>query len=181
MLLPFEADSDTGDHMIALELTDMKSFMNTLLKSDTFDHFLLQEAVINVAASYVIDGRINHDFFSEEELTELGLTGYPMLPFSMLRQHCFDLFKGRKMPSSFRFIFLLSPDNVARTLQSTQSSYTSNDISGIFINIRYQGGQLTLTTGISYRIFSTDKSFDAECDKIFRQFLLQHKIAFEEL
>ena len=31
--------------MIALELTDIKNFMNKLLRSEVFDHFLLQEAL----------------------------------------------------------------------------------------------------------------------------------------
>ena len=48
--------------MLALELTNVKDFMNKLLKSETFDNFLLQEAVITSAASYVIDGHI-HDGF----------------------------------------------------------------------------------------------------------------------
>ena len=53
--------------MLALELTNVKDFMNKLLKSETFDNFLLQEAVITSAASYVIDGHIHDGFFSSEE------------------------------------------------------------------------------------------------------------------
>ena len=45
--------------MLALKLTEVKDFMNKLLRSETFDHFLLQEAVIASAANYVIDGRLN--------------------------------------------------------------------------------------------------------------------------
>ena len=95
--------------MLALELTNVKDFMNKLLKSETFDNFLLQEAVITSAASYVIDGHIHDGFFSSKEISELGLTGYRLLPFRFLRGNCFDLIKGRKTPSSFKFIFSLSP------------------------------------------------------------------------
>ena len=91
--------------MLALELTNVKDFMNKLLKSETFDNFLLQEAVITSAASYVIDGHIHDGFFSSEEISELGLTGYRLLPFRFLRGNCFDLIKGKKTPSSFKFIF----------------------------------------------------------------------------
>ena len=48
-----------GIYIVALELTDIKDFMNKLLRSEIFDHFLLQEGVITSAASYVIDGHIN--------------------------------------------------------------------------------------------------------------------------
>lgn len=167
--------------MQALELTDIKNFMNQFLKSDIFDHFLLQEAVITSAASFVVDGRINKGFYSEAELSELGILGYSFLPFRMLRGNFFDLIKGKKTPSSFKFILLLSPENLKRTLDSISSSFSENDITGVFINIRYQNQMLTLTTGISYRIFSPDKSLDNEWDRLVRQFLRQHEIPFEEL
>lgn len=167
--------------MIALELTDIKYFMNELLRTETFDHFLLQEAVISAAASYVIDGHLNKGFYSEEELEELGLRDCSFLPFAMLRGNCFDLIKGKKTPAAFRFVFMLSPENLRRTLDSVGSSYTANDISGVFLNLKYQNQLLTLTTGISYRIFSTDKTLDAEWDRLVKRFLAQHGIAFEEL
>lgn len=167
--------------MIALEITNVKEFMNTLLKTGTFDHFLLQEAVIKGAASYVIDGHVTPGFYSDEESESLGIKNYPILPFSMLRGNCFDLIKGKKAPSSFKFIFLLSPPNLEKTLASVESSYTPNDITGMFINIKYQNQLLTLTTGVSYRIFSTDKSLDSAWDKLVQKLLQQNKISFEEL
>ena len=167
--------------MIALELTDVKNFMNTLLKTETFDHFLLQEAVITGAASYVIDGHITKEFYTPDELSALGLEGYTILPFSMLRGNCFDLIKGKKAPSYFKFLFLLSPKNLARTLSASQSSFTEQDVSGVYLNLKYQNQMLTLTTGISYRIFSVDKSLEAEWDSLVKRFLLQHEINFEEL
>ena len=39
--------------MISIELTDTKDFMNKLLRTEIFDNFLLQEAVITKAASYI--------------------------------------------------------------------------------------------------------------------------------
>lgn len=167
--------------MIALRLTNTKDFMHKLLKSTAFDHFLLQEAAINSAASYVIDGRINQEFYSSEEMEELGITDCRYLPFSLLRSSCFDLIKGKKTPSAFKFIFLLSPENLKRTLEAIGSGFTPADITGFFVNLRYQNQLLTLTTGISYRIFSTDKQLDTEWDKLVQRFLIQQEIAFEEL
>lgn len=167
--------------MLALELTDTRDFMNKLLTGELFDHFLLQEAVITGKATYTIDGHITEGFFTEEELEAYHLVGYRFLPFSMLRGNCYDLIKGKKTPASFKFIFLLSPENLSRTLASVQSSYTKQDITGIFLNIRYQNQLLSLTTGVSYRIFSTDKTLETEWDRMVKQFLRQHEIAFEEL
>ena len=167
--------------MIALELTDIKDFMNKLLRTEVFDHFLLQEAVITSGASYVIDGHITKGYYTDEEVETMGISGYKMLPFSLLRGNCFDLIKGKKTPNSFKFVFLLSPENLKKTLASSGSSYTENVISGVFLNLKYQNQLLTLTTGISYNIFSTDKSLESNWDKLVCRFLYQNDIKFEEL
>ena len=167
--------------MIALELTDIKVFMNKLLREEVFDHFLLQEAVITSAATYTINGQITKGFYSDEEISEHHLEGCRFLPFSMLRGNCFDLIKGKKTPSSFRFVFLLSPDNMQKTLSSVGSNYHSSDITGMYINLKYQNQLLSLTTGIAYNVFSTDKTLENEWDKLVVKFLKQHEISYEEL
>ena len=167
--------------MIALKISEIKDFMNKLLCQEVFDHFLLQEAVIHTNAAYQINGTIPPDFYSEDELEENGLTGLVFLPYGLLRSQCFNLIKGKKTPSSFKFSLLLSPNNLKRTLAQTGSSFTENDISAIFLNIRFQNGELTITTGISYRIFSTDKSLEHEWDLLVKKFLRNHTISYEEL
>ena len=47
--------------MIALRISEIKLFMNQLLCTETFDHFLLQDATIQKDATYTIDGRLNPD------------------------------------------------------------------------------------------------------------------------
>lgn len=167
--------------MIALELTDIKNFMNKLLRSEVFDHFLLQEGVITTAATYTINGQITKGFYSEDEITELHLEGCRFLPFSMLRTNCFDLIKGKKTPSAFRFVFLLSPSNMEKTISAVGSSYKPADVTGMYINLKYQNQLLSLTTGIAYNIFSTDKTLEAEWDKMVMKFLKQNEIVFEEI
>ena len=167
--------------MIALELTDIKTFMNKLLRSEVFDHFLLQEAMITSSATYTINGQITKGFFSEEEVEELHLQDCRFLPFSMLKTNCFDLIKGKKTPSAFRFVFLLSPKNMEKTITSVGSSYSPSDVTGMYINIKYQNQLLSLTTGIAYNTFSTDKTLELEWDKMVMKFLKQHEIEFEEI
>ena len=167
--------------MIALELTDIKDFMNKLLKAEVFDHFLLQEAVITGSATITINGQITKGFFDEEELAQQHLEGLMFHPFSMLKKTCFDIIKGKKTPSSFRFVFLLSPENQKKTIQSIGSSFKDEDVTGMFINIRYQNQLLSLTTGISYKVFSIDKTLENQWDKMVMKFLTQNEIAYEEI
>lgn len=99
----------------------------------------------------------------------------------MLSPRIFDLIKGKKAPSSFKFVLMLSPENKNAPWNESEVPIPRADISAMSMNIKFQNQMLTLTTGISYRIFSTDKTLEPEWDKFVRQFLSQHDISFEVL
>lgn len=167
--------------MIALKLTNTKSFMNQLLCSEMFDHFLLPEATITKDASFTINGHIHSSFYSQAEQEEEGLLGYTILPYARLRPICYQLIRGKHTPVSFKFVLMLSPENTANVLARSSSSYTANDINGIFLNLSFQNGQLYLTTGISYAIFAADHTLEQEWDMLVQKFLAKHGTAYEEM
>lgn len=167
--------------MIALNLFEIKDFMNKLLCTEVFDNFLLREATICGGCTWNMDGSLLTDFYGAEELAEQGLSGLSYMPFGQVRPQCFDLIKGKRTPSYFKFVFLLSPANLARTLEQTHSTFSPDDITGMFLNLKFQHGKLFLTTGISYRIFSADKRLEQEWDSLVKRFLKNHEITFEEL
>lgn len=164
--------------MNAFQITEKKEFMNLLLRSEVFDNFLVSEASIHTAVNYEISGRINQGFYSEEELSEKQLSGLEYLPYGQLRPVCFELIKGRHVPSYFKFVLMLSPSNLQKTVLAAGASVTPADISAVFFNILYQNDQLMLTTGVSYRTFISDKGFDKEWDKFARNFLIKNGIVF---
>ncbi len=167
--------------MIALRLSDKKTFMNQLLCSEIFDRFLLLEASVAKEATFSIDGRINASFYTKEELDEQNLSDAKILPYAKLRPICYQLIRGSHTPVSFKFILMLSPQNTANTLLHSESGFTESDIKGIFLNLTFQNGQLLLTTGISYASFSMDHTLDQEWDLLVKKFLNKYAIAFEEL
>jgi hypothetical protein len=167
--------------MIALQITDVGIFMNSLLKGTMFDHFLLQETTISQAVSYTIDGSLNKNYFSDEELEDMELENMTYLPFSHLRPICFELLKGKKKPGYFKFIFLLSPKNQESTIAKSGSSFHSQDVRGMYLNLTYKNNMLTCTTGISYNLFSMDKTLDREWDRLVQLFFKQHGIDTELL
>ena len=168
-------------YLIALQLTDVKTFMNQLLCSELFDRFLLSEASITKDATFTVNGHINPAFYSAEELETEGLTGLDILPYSRLRPVCYQLIRGKHTPVSFKFVLTLSPENMKHTLARSDSSFTDNDVKGIFINMAFQNGRLTLTTGISYILFSTDRTLDHEWDGLIKKFLAKNSVSYEEL
>ncbi len=48
--------------MLAFTVNDTKSFMNLLLKGDTFDAFLFRQGELTTFASFLIEGKRNMDF-----------------------------------------------------------------------------------------------------------------------
>ena len=167
--------------MIALILPEVRVFMNKLLCTETFDHFLLQEATIQGNISYHIAGTLHKDFYSKDELEQEHLNGLSFIPYGKVRTQCFDLIKGKRTPSFFKFVLLLSPTSLEKTLQQSTSSLTSADVTAAFINLKFQNNSLLLTTSISYRTFIIDKSLDHEWDILIKKFLKNHEIVFEEL
>ncbi|MCI8483902.1 MAG: hypothetical protein HFH41_06145 [Lachnospiraceae bacterium] len=167
--------------MILLSILDIKEFMNTLLRTDTFDSFLLSEGSITTYMTYLLDGHPRKDFFSPEDEPYELVAQEPFIPFSLIRPACFDLIKGKRTPISFRFVFLLSSENQKRTIASIGGSFSSSDVSGMYLNLKYQEQKLICTTGVSYQIFSMDKSLEHAWDDMVKRFFQKHQIAFEVL
>lgn len=165
--------------MKAFYLKDQKQFMNRLLKTELFDHFLLAEATIHGAISYSVDGHINREFFDTEELADLTADGSEYLPFSHFRPICYELIRGKHTPLYMKFVFLLSPANAIKTITSVDTGFTAEDVSGIFLNLTFRDGHLVLTTGVSYRTFTLDRSFDNAWDSLAARFLSSHGIDFD--
>ncbi len=166
--------------MKSFQLTEKKEFMNLLLRSSTFDNFLLCEASIHTAVRYDIDGRLNPSFYSKEELEQQNLAGLAYMPYGRLRPAFYELIRGRFTPAYFKFILTLSPSNLKNTIQASGTSIPPDNILAAYLNILFQNGQLMLTTGVSYRTFITDKSFEKEWEKFTIHFLNRNNVTFSE-
>lgn len=165
--------------MTVFEISGIRHFMSRLLGSSLFDHFLLVEGSINAGITYTLDGRINKSFFPETDMEELHLQNLDCIPFSCVRNTCFEIIRGKNTPVSFHFVFKLSPENMAHTIKCCNTSFVPDDISGMFLNINFKDGRLTCTTGISYRLFSADRSLEHEWDRLAVRFFRKNQIEIE--
>lgn len=164
--------------MLAIQITSVKSFMNQLLVGETFDIFLLEEAVISTANTYTIDGHINTDFYPAEERE--SITDEFQL-WSELKGLCFNLIKGRHTPLYFKFVLHLKPEKADTLLNKEHSSVDSSQVRGLILTIKYEGSKVILTTGTSYHTFVMDKEPDKIWDKAIVKYLSGKGIPFEEL
>lgn len=175
--------------MISLKILDVKQFMNLLLLDKVFDQFLLSEASISMASTYVIDGHIVKGFYSESELNDLKeeaqaegrIFSEKMERFSKVKPICLSIIKGKKTPNSFKFVFCLSDENTEKFLNSFDSSFNKNDIGNLSLNIKYDSTGLFATTAVSLNIFSMDKSINSAWDEMIKKFFTSNNINYDVL
>ena len=166
--------------MKQLQISSMKQFMNHLLVADTFEPFLLEEAVIGTACTFHIDGHVNPEFFGgDEEPKEED--SYEFRPWGKVKGLCFDLIKGKRTPLFFRFVLHLMPARAAALLEQESCDVASDEVKALVLNIRYDGTKATLTTGTALRTFHLSKMPDAIWDRALCRFLEDRGIAYEEL
>ncbi len=167
--------------MIALQITELKTFMSRLLGSNAFDDFLLQEATLQMGISYVIDGHINEAFYasnvSSEETTETE-NRETFITYAEVRPTLFELIKGKRTPLGLQVVLQLSPKRSAILFPEGLDAHL---IKGLLLNLRYDGTKALITSGISYFSFSMDKAPELIWDEALMNFLRGAGISFEQI
>ena len=172
--------------MTALKITDVKAFMQKLLAADTFDNFLIYEAVVKTATTFTIDGRINEEFFDANDVSgesdgSSRIILEDLQKWGNVKAGCFELIKGKTLPLYFKVVLQLSRENTEKFLASIGSGFELEDIGGLYMNISFDRQELKVVTGSSLKVFSMDKSLDREWDDMVLRFLRKHEIQAEEI
>jgi hypothetical protein len=125
--------------------------MVKLLKEETFDDFQLRNAVVNTFARFEIYGVKDGD----------------CVLWSAVRPHLFGIIRGGKPPKNIKIIF-------AREVKEADGDNSAS----LFINIHFEDGKVALTTGISKKGFSLDKSDGERWDAQVIKFLDDNEITY---
>ena len=146
--------------MVALKIEELKDFTRKLFVEEVFDWWMMREAVITTFNMFTIDGRIRKGYFMEQELEEKGIG--ELSPWKLVRPVCFSLIKGKRLPESFRITLQLPGARVEQFLQSVQPDFKAEQVSGLYLNIRYEEQKLYCVTGTSLNVFTLDKKIEQE-------------------
>ncbi len=152
--------------MLAFTINDTKSFMNLLLKSDTFDSFLFRQGEITTFASFSIDGKRNTDFYSSDEI-EQGLSAYA--GWEEIRPFVFQAIKGHKLPKFIKLVFSLSEEKLVH-LPNTKAA---------FFNLTFRENTILCTTATAQETFSLDKQGEAVWEDYILKFFKKHNIGIQ--
>ena len=159
--------------MLSLQINDIRSFMSHLLTLESFDQFYFVEASVKMGISYHLDGHINKEFYDTD--TRHSLTR-DLSYWKEVRPKVFSIIKGKQLPLGCKIILALRESELTELIKSSGSSFREEDIEGMYLNILYDPESLRLTTGISYRAFSLDKSLDYAFEEKIRGFLTDLEI-----
>ena len=164
--------------MVALKIEKQKTFTSGLFIGELFDRFLMREANIVTFNSFTIDGRVRHGYYSDEELEENQIEEFSA--WKAIKPFCFSLIKGKRLPESFRIVFMLSPDAKEKFVESRIPGMGPDSVGGLYLNVLYENNEMTVVTGTSMNIFTLDKTLEREWDESVKQFLKKHGIAHVE-
>lgn len=155
--------------MIALKILQQKNFMAKLLTTELFDSFLVEEVTIDTFNTFTIDGRIHKEFFKDSEETDKTINS-EFSCWSRIRPIALSLIKGKQTPLGFKFILHLSDSDKLALLSDADMDISPDQIS-LGINLRFSQGEVIITTGVSYNIFTLDKSAEKAWDEYIPSFL----------
>ncbi len=164
--------------MLSLTIKDLKQFMNKLLIGDTFDNMCLSEAYICTSCSYTIDGKLNTHFYNEDELKSMPSSRYTS--WKNIKPFAFSIIKGRKVPELLKITFVLPEAVVAKLILDNDLNFDPDCVNGLFLNVRYQDGTVTMTTASSLSTFTLDRSLDETFERYILNFLSDADIPYEE-
>ena len=167
--------------MKAFKITETGNFMTKLLSGRTFDAFLLEEASLSMQAGWVLDGRINRGFFTDEEWEDESNHPYPLIAWGEVRGHMRELIRGKKAPASLSIVLHLRPDRMEQMLDAEGFPGLKDSIGAMVLNIRYDGSEVTLVTGIALSSFTLDRNADRIWDESMGRFLSSCDIKYETL
>ena len=161
--------------MIQAKIGSTKKFMQTLLKTDVFECFLLLEGKVITSCSYTLDGRLQEAFYTKEEWEDEKLHPYEYVKWADMKELVFQMIKGTHTPVYMKFSLMLRPEIVKQYELAGEESL----IKGYVLNIRYESGVITCMTGVSYNGFSMDKEPEKLWDKRLQEFFEKNEIEFE--
>lgn len=166
--------------MVAIEIKNIKEFMNHFLGKESFDSFFLEEATITTFNTFVIDGHRVKDYYDgiDAQGNELEMQG-EFSTWREMRPICYSLIKGRRTPVSMKFTLLAGTHYMETLKKKNEGLLYGDQIKALAVNIRFENGVLRLVTGSSYHSFVMDKTIDNLWDGDFVSSLTAMGIAFE--
>jgi len=167
--------------MIALRIAETRAFMAELLMKETFDSFLIREASLTTFCTFTIDGTWHETYFGGGDTAPAESKKPSLTPWSVLRPRLFDLIKGQHTPLALKIVMQSSAESTGRLLSSISLDGLAASVYGLYLNIRFDGNGILLTTGSAQQSFPPNPDIDAMWDREVKRLLSGAGLAFEDI
>ncbi len=147
--------------MIYLRIRDIKTFMNKLLAQEDFDSFLC--------------GRMQV-LSDKGVLTIENNKGYEPVSYGRLRSTLFDFIKGKQLPDRISIQLLADEDRLGEVFGDNRI-----EVGSASIIISYKESELTLSSGVLLKGFSTDKTTERQWDSYVVSYAEKLDIPYENM
>ena len=149
--------------MIRLVPKKLRELNRHLFAETTFDSFLVPEAHFVTAFRTDFTGQLPPASRDEAESSEAPSAAPACVSWQELRPYALQLVRGTQAPKSYSVVLKLPEDKTA-ALAAAAPGADPDDVSGLYLNIRYAKEEVSVTTGCTLKIFSLDKSWEKVWD-----------------
>lgn len=177
--------------MQAFDIQDVRALMSALLTGSAFHHFEVVEAAVTTFVTFRVDGQLHRDFSNTGEADGADITADAKEPgeggtapsarfasWKLLQPRMYELIRGKQPPLGFKLILRLSDENTRKVLLSSHIELSPESVSGLYLNISFEGGKASCVTGTSLNVFTMDKALEHSWDELAARLLRREKIAF---
>ena len=168
--------------MFAKTIENKKQLMAALLTRETFDSFETVSGSVTTFAEFSVDGQYHERFYQDDPEAdapgreagvlsrEAGTPGREYAPWSLLRPFFLSVIRGKNTPLSFQFVFRLPAEEMnALIAEEAIAAEAVTDVSGLLLNLSFDGTAILLTTGVSHKTFSMDRTLERAWDRYVEQ------------
>ena len=167
--------------MLALKITDLKDFTNQLFLGETFDSFWLNQAEIITSNTFTIDGRLQTEFFDNDEQTFLSSSHRTFSLWKEVKPFCYSVIRGKRAPLSFKIVLQFSPNKAATLLRNSAVLISPELVTGLYLNLQYKNKVLLCTTGTSLKVFLPGKELERLWEQYIMDFFHHNNFSVEEV
>ena len=154
--------------MRLFKVKSVKKMMSGLLINNVFDEFLLNSLKLTTMVEYEIDGTYNKLW---------GDYDNQYIRWKDIKPMVYELIKGNKTPTRIKAIMIAPINNMLGGIESGLPS----EQDGYVLNIKYENDELAITSAVSYKTFSLDRSKEKAWDDKVEKLLINNDIEFETL
>ncbi len=152
--------------------TEVKNFMNKILREHYFDNFELRTVEIQSFAKFDIDGKIiKQQQELDEETSQEETSNVFFCKWEKIRPYVFEFVKGKVKPAYMKFV-ISAPKELLEKI--------SDNAAALFLNFVFEKDKVVCTTGTAQKTFALNKELDLAWEEYVKNFFKEIQIAVVE-